>query len=459
MQKLHLTLTKKQKAFAEATADEILFGGAAGGGKSWGQMADALLYALRYPRSRQLLLRRTMPELEKTLLRIADELYPPSLFTYKRGEKTGVFINGSLLDFGYLDAEDDVHRYQGGEWDVIRFDEATHFTAFQYLYLLSRCRGANPYPKSVRCSGNPGGVGHAFFKERFVDPAPAGMVFSADGGTRLYLPAGLDDNRFLTAADPGYRRRLSMLPDRERRMLLDGDWDLSAGARFSRFDTARHVAEPFQLPRAWRRYRAIDYGLDRLSCLFAAVSPDGRVYVYREVSASDLTIGEAAALMRSRTYDEEIYATLAPDDLWSRGQESGKSRALLFADAGVPLTRVSRDRAAGFAAIDAWLAPREDGRPTLTIFSNCEGLLHDLPLLQIDPDKPDDVLTEPHEITHAPDALRCLATWFVVPQKERAPAPGAHWTADMRADFAAADARGRAELLRRWGNETRRNYE
>ena len=452
MRKLHLTLTKKQKAFVEATADEVLFGGAAGGGKSWGQMADALLYALRYPRSRQLVLRRTMPELEKTLLRIAAELYPPELFLYKKNEKTGYFINGSLLDFGYLDAENDVYRYQGGEWDVIRFDEVTHFTAFQYRYLLSRCRGADPYPKSVKCSGNPGGVGHAFFKERFVDPAPPGTVFPAEGGTRLYLPAGLFDNRFLTDLDPGYRQRLLRLPERERRMLLDGDWNVTGGARFSRFDPALHVCEPFELPAGWRRYRAIDYGLDRLACLFAAVSPAGRVYVYREISEPNKTIGEAAALMRSRTFEEKIHATLAPDDLWSRGQESGKSRALLFADAGVLLTRVSRDRAAGFAAIDAWLDPRGNGQPTLTVFANCTELIRCLPLLQVDPDKPDDVLTEPHDITHVPDALRYLATWFVSPDRAALSAPLDTWTADMREDYAAADARSRAELLRRWGH-------
>lgn len=453
MRKLHITLTKKQKAFVDATADEILFGGAAGGGKSYGQMADALLYALRYPRSRQLLLRRTLPELEKTLLRIAGELYPRDLFTYKRGEKTGYFINGSLLDFGYLDAEADVYRYQGGEWDVIRFDEVTHFTAFQYRYLISRCRGANPYPKSIRCSGNPGGVGHAFFKERFVDPEKPGTVFSAESGTRLFLPAGLADNRFLTAADPDYRRRLTLLPERERRALLDGDWNLSGGARFCRFDPARHVCSPFSLPRGWRRYRAIDYGLDRLVCLFAAVSPDGRVYIYREVAESNLTIGEAAALMRAHTYEEDdIHATIAPDDLWSRGQESGKNRALLFADAGVPLTRVHRDRAAGFAAVDEWLAFRPDGVPTLTIFENCQELIRCLPLLQIDPNKPDDVLTEPHDITHAPDALRYLATHFVSPGKTREPEPTVGWTADMKEDFAVADAAGRAEMLRRWGH-------
>ncbi len=451
MQKLRLTLTKKQKAFVDATADEVLFGGAAGGGKSWGQMADALLYALRYPRSRQLILRRTMPELEKTLLRIAEELYPPTLFTYKRGEKTGYFINGSLLDFGYLDAEADVYRYQGGEWDVIRFDEATHFTSFQYLYLLSRCRGADPYPKCVKCSGNPGGVGHAFFKERFVDPAPPGTTFSAQGGTRLYLPAGLFDNRFLTKADPAYGRRLALLPERERRMLLEGDWNVAGGARFSRFDPALHVREPAELPRGWRRYRAIDYGLDRLVCLYAAVSPAGRVFVYREISEKSKTIGEAATLMRERAYGETIYATLAPDDLWSRGQESGKSRALLFADAGVPLTKVSRDRAAGWAAVDDWLAPKEDGKPTLTVFANCTELIRCLPLLQVDPDRPDDVLTEPHDLTHAPDALRYLATWFVSPARAAVSAPLDDWTADMREDYAAADARGRAELLRRWG--------
>ena len=153
---LSLSITKKQHAFITASATEVLFGGAAGGGKSYGQLIDTLLYAFRYPGSRQLLLRRTFPELEKSLIRMSLSLFPRSLYTYNGSTHTGKFPNGSLVDFGYCATENDVFQYQSAEYDVIRFDELTHFTAFQYLYLISRLRGVNGYPKQVKASTNPG---------------------------------------------------------------------------------------------------------------------------------------------------------------------------------------------------------------------------------------------------------------------------------------------------------------
>ena len=156
-------------AFLSADADEVLFGGAAGGGKSYAQLIDAMLYALRYPKSKQLLLRRTLPELEMSLIRTARGLYPAEIFSYQSSLHCGRFENGSVIDFGYCASEGDVYRYQSAEYDVIRFDELTHFTEAQYLYMLSRLRGANGYPKRVKSTGNPGGVGHEFVKRRFID--------------------------------------------------------------------------------------------------------------------------------------------------------------------------------------------------------------------------------------------------------------------------------------------------
>ena len=144
---MRIEITKKQQAFIEAKESEVLFGGAAGGGKSYGQLVDAFLFALRYPGSRQLLLRRTFPEIERSLVRTARSIFPAEVFTYRATDHTGVFPNGSLLDFGHLATESDVYQYQSMEYDVVRFDELTHFTEFQYLYLLSRVRGVNGYPK------------------------------------------------------------------------------------------------------------------------------------------------------------------------------------------------------------------------------------------------------------------------------------------------------------------------
>lgn len=163
---ISLSVTKKQKDFIDAEESEVLFGGAAGGGKSYGQTVDALLFALKYPGSKQLILRRTFAELEKSLIRLALSLYPRAIYSFNASNHTGKFKNGSIIDFGYCLGEGDVFQYQSAEYDVIRFDELTHFTESQYVYLISRVRGANNFPKQVKSSTNPGGIGHGWVKAR-----------------------------------------------------------------------------------------------------------------------------------------------------------------------------------------------------------------------------------------------------------------------------------------------------
>ena len=144
---LDIEITGKQMQFIRAEADEVLFGGAAGGGKSYGQLIDAFLYAMKYPGSKQIIFRRTFPELDKSIIRTALEVFPQDVFRYNASSHTGRFSNGSILDFGYCDNERDVYRYQSAEFDVIRFDELTHFTEEMYIYMMSRLRGANEFPK------------------------------------------------------------------------------------------------------------------------------------------------------------------------------------------------------------------------------------------------------------------------------------------------------------------------
>ena len=330
--KFNLSLTKKQKAFMDAKESEVLFGGAAGGGKSYGQVVDALVFALKYPKSKQLILRRTFAELDQSLIRLALSMYPREIYSFNSSSHTGRFKNGSIIDFGYCAAEADVYQYQSAEYDVIRFDELTHFTENQYVYLLSRVRGANDYPKQVKSSTNPGGIGHGWVKARFVDPSPSGVGFVGDDGLkRIFIPSLLSDNKYLSEGDPGYKERLLALPEREKKALLYGDWNIFEGQYFTEFNPRRHICPPFEIPKSYRKYRTIDYGLDRLACLWIAVSPEGRPYVYREYCESNLTISSAANEIIKRTpKSEEIYATLAPPDLWSRSQESGRSKATIF---------------------------------------------------------------------------------------------------------------------------------
>ncbi len=449
--KLALSVTRKQKSFIDAKESEVLFGGAAGGGKSYGQMVDALLFALRYAGSKQLILRRTFAELEKSLIRTSLSLFPRELYSFNASTHSGRFKNGSCIDFGYCAGENDVYQYQSAEYDVIRFDELTHFTEGQYVYLISRVRGANSFPKQIKSSTNPGGVGHGWVKRRFIDPAPRGEPFVGDDGMRrIFIPSMLDDNGFLCSADPAYRERLLALPERERRALLQGDWDIFEGQYFTEFSHARHVTEPFEIPVSWRKYRTIDYGLDRLACLWIAVSPEGGYYVYREYCESSLTISASAAAILERTpKGEDIYATLAPPDLWSRSQESGRSKAELFSEYGLSFTKTSNDRESGWLAVKELLIGR-GGKPGIRFFSTCREIIACLPALTVDRARPTDCADQPHEITHAPDALRGFAVFRTRPNEERTPRR-CIWSADMWEDYLSADDVGKKYLIKKYG--------
>lgn len=412
--KKEIGITEKQLLFIEAQQSEVLFGGAAGGGKSVAQVLDCAAFAMRYPGSRQLLLRRTLPELEMTLVRLARTMLPAEIYTYASSRHEGTFANGSVADFGYCDSERDVTRYQSAEYDAIRFDELTHFTEYMYLYLMSRLRGANGFPKQLKSTSNPGGVGHVWVKKRFVDAGTAGETFSAEnGGSRIFIPSLVDDNLFLMRADPQYKQRLANLPARERKALLHGVWDIADGQFFSEWNPELHVARGFAIPLEWDRYFVMDYGLDMLAGYFVAVDSFSRAYVYRELYQSGLIISRAAQLIAAQ--GERVLANIAPPDMWNARQDAGKSAADIFAACGVPLVRAGNDRAAGWYSLKELLNPKKlaDGTPysELTVFDCCKNLIRTLPLLQTSRTDPADCERQPHELTHAADALRYFAAF------------------------------------------------
>lgn len=450
--KINLQVTRKQKQFIDARENEVLFGGAAGGGKSYGQIVDALLFALKYPGSKQLVLRRTFAELDKSLIRTALSLYPRELFSFNSSSHTGRFKNGSCIDFGYCATENDVYQYQSAEYDCIRFDELTHFTEMQYVYLISRVRGANGFPKQIKSSTNPGGVGHSWVKARFVDKAPPNTSFGGEGDmTRVFIPSLLGDNSFLNSKDKGYRTRLEALPERERKALLYGDWNIFEGQYFTEFSERVHVIEPFEIPSGWRRYRTVDYGLDRLAVLWIAIAPDGCAYVYREYCESNLPISAAARAINARTLPgEDIYATLAPPDLFSRTQESGKTKASLFAEFGISFTKTSNDRECGWLAIKELLCDTGNG-VRLKIFRTCAEIIRCLPALTVDRVRPTDCANEPHDITHAPDALRGFAIFHTRPNGTVKQTKRTLWTRDMWEDYLGADDEGKSYLKQKYG--------
>lgn len=362
------------------------------------------MLALYYPNLRLLLLRRTLPELkENHLLPLQQELH--GIATYRDSDKSFTFPNGSRLKLGYCDSESDIFQYQGQEYDVIAMEEATHFTEAQQQFLTTCNRSTRKdFTPRMYYTCNPGNVGHAWVKRLFIDRDYREGEHPED---YVFIPAKVWDNTVLLEANPEYVRTLEALPPELRRAHLDGDWNVFAGQFFTSWDERKHVIDPFPIPDHWLRFRAIDYGLDRLACLWGASDEEGNIYIYNEWCISDAIISDAVKGILERSTGREL-CTYGPKDLTARSRETGVPRTETFALCGLPLTVVSNTRIAGWNNMAEWLKIRENGEPRLRIFRTCRELIHCLPLLQHDEKKPDDVATEPHNITHAPDALRYM---------------------------------------------------
>ncbi|MBS7262356.1 MAG: phage terminase large subunit [Eubacteriales bacterium] len=397
----------RQKEFFLARSRFVAYGGARGGGKSWAVRRKAALSALYYPGIRILVMRRSYPQLrENHILPMMKEL--AGIAEYRESDKSFSFPNGSRIRFGYCDADTDTMQYQGQEYDLIFIDEATQ-VPFEHFVRLKAClRGANDFPKRIYLTCNPGGIGHAWVKRLFIDRIYAEGENPED---YTFIRAGVKDNAALLKRDRGYVEMLQSLPPELRRAWLDGEWDVLAGRYFTEFSTAAHVIEPFVIPEGWRWYGCLDYGLDMLAAYLIAVDFQGKAYVTREVYRSGLIVSEAAAAVRAAFSGVKITAMAAPPDLWSRRQDTGKSAAQIFAENGVTLTRASADRVAGWYNLKEWLHADEEGRPRLRIFRNCVNLIRTLPQLTFSETDPNDCAVQPHEITHAPDALRYFCSY------------------------------------------------
>ena len=420
LSKIIETPNEKQKLFFTAKTRFIAYGGARGGGKSWAVRKKAMLLALGYPGIRILIMRRTFPELrENHILPLMNDLI--GIARYKETEKAFLFPNGSRLRFGYCENENDVGQYQGQEFDVIFIDEATHFSEIQFKTLTACLRGANRFPKRMYLTCNPGGVGHQWVKRLFIDKE---YRKGENPQEYTFISAKVYDNKALIETDTGYVSMLESLPEDLRRAWLEGNWNVFAGQYFTEFKEELHVIEPCPIPEYWRRYFTMDYGLDMLAGYWIAVDEGGRAYVYREVFESGLLMSQAAQKIKELT-NEKIYAHIAPPDMWNRRQDTGKSVADNFAELGIPLVKAKNDRVQGWYNLKEWLKPVQDEMgqtiPNLRIFRSCRNLIKSLPVLQFDRLNPNDCAKEPHEYTHAPDAIR----YFVAgrPLPAQAPVP------------------------------------
>ena len=400
-----------QTDFLAAPERDVLYGGAAGGGKSYAMLIDPLRFAHREAH-RALILRRSMPELRE-LIDKSRELYPKAFpgGKYKEVEKLWNFPSGAKVEFGFLERDADVYRYQGQAYSWIGFDEITHLpTEFGWNYLASRLRTTDseitPY---MRCTANPGGVGATWVKKRYVDPYPPNESFTGkDNLTRKFIPARLEDNPYL-AEDGRYEEMLQALPPTQRKQLLEGNWDVNEGAAFTEFDLDTHVITPFEIPLSWERVKGIDYGYaSESACIWGTVDPsDGTLIIYRELYRKGLTGEDLGKLITEMELDDPYSVQGVLDTAaWARTGTTGPTVGESLIRAGHKLRRADKNRVQGKIQIHEYLRVQQSGRPRLQIFNTCPNLIRELQSIPLYKNNSEDVDT--HAPDHAYDALRYL---------------------------------------------------
>ena len=400
-----------QTDFLAAGEKDVLYGGAAGGGKSFAMIVDPLRYCHKKAH-RALILRRSMPELREMIDK-SRELYPQAFpgAKFREVEKLWNFPSGAKIEFGFLERDADVYRYQGQAYSWIGFDEITHLpTEFSWNYLASRLRTTDPSITTyLRCTANPGGVGSHWVKKRYIEPAEHNTSFQgADGLTRKFIPAKLADNPYL-AEDGVYEQMLKSLPPIQRRQLLEGNWDVAEGAAFVEFNPSVHVVTPFQLPLPWERVKGIDYGYASESCCLWGIIDinDGTLIIYRELYKKGLTGEELGGIITDMELEDPFSVSGVLDTAaWARTGTTGPTVGEALIKAGHKLRRADKNRIQGKIQIHEFLKVRENGRPKLQIFNTCPNLIRELQSIPLSKTNPEDVDTNASD--HAYDALRYM---------------------------------------------------
>lgn len=469
---IDLALHEKQTIAFESSATEILYGGAAGGGKSHLMRAAAVTWCAAIPGLQVYLFRRIRDDLVK------NHMEGPKGFRallagwvmcgfVKIVDDEIRFWNGSRIYLCHCKDEKDIYKYQGAEIHVLLVDELTHFTESMYRFLRNRVRMvgltvpqgyAGRFPR-ILAGANPGNVGHLWVKATFVDPGSYEIYRASptEGGMmRQFIPALLEDNPSMTEDDPGYETRLQGLGSATLvQAMRYGNWDVIEGAFFDCWEPQRHIIRPFDVPKAWTRFRSMDWGsASPFSVGWWAVVgdqmtveardggktvtlPRGCLVRYREwYGASKPNVGlkmrneDIGAGIKTREAGDGViaYGVLDPACFSENGgpaiaEQIRRGGAVSFRPADNTRT-AQRGAAGGWAEMRNRLIGDGDGNPMIVCFSTCHDSIRTIPALQHDDVKPEDVNTDMED--HAADEWRYAANsrpWVkkanVVPMKPK----------------------------------------
>ncbi len=395
----------------------IGYGGARGGGKSHWLLAQmGADDCQRVPGLKCLLLRKVgkanMENFEDLRRRLFHKLEHE--FTAYRGVLT--FANGSRIIAGHFQNEKDIDAYLGLEYDVIGIEEATTLSSRKHQDISTCCRTSKPnWRPRIYSTTNPGGVGHAWYRQKFIVPYQRG----AETETR-FIPARVTDNHFTNAE---YVKVLQNLTGWQKRAWFEGDWDIAAGQFFTTFRRDVHVIDDFDDTRAREWFCAFDYGFTHYTVvLLGCTDGDGNVFIVdehaqrlwlperhakaieamlarHEVSMAWVTRGQPRLSWRTPPDTSkrplqlsDLERIVAGMDVFSR-QSDGTTVAEQYRRVGIRLSPANTDRINGWAEILSRFGDIDAGlRPRLFIHKRCARLLDCIPAMQHDPNRPEDVL-------------------------------------------------------------------
>lgn len=426
-----------QHLFIQCPVFEVCYGGARGGGKTDAALGEFAIHAKRYgDKAAGLFVRRTRVALEPTIER-AKQIFIPLGAVWHEQKSRFQWPNGAILYFRYLDRDSDADAYQGHAYTRVYIEELTQFVSPKPIdKLKATLRSADGVPCGFRATCNPGGPGHTWVKARYIDPGPWKIIretFTSpfDGSEivlgRVFIPAKLSDNPQLLANDPLYVARLQTSGSAELvRAWLEGDWNVIEGAFFDTW-SARNVVRPFELPKLWTRFRSFDWGSARpFSVGWWAVCTDayktesitiprGALVRYREWYGSTgkpneglkLTAEQVASGILEREKGEAIAYGTADPSIFK--QDGGPSIGERMARGGLRWRPADNSRVSGHGALGGWDQMRSrirgnDVGPMLVVFETCRDFIRTVPVLQHDPDRPEDLDTDGED--HVADEAR-----------------------------------------------------
>lgn len=415
MSVIRIALTDKQSSFdlAVSKTENVLYGGAKGGGKSHGLREIMLKRRIENPNSFGAIFRKTYPELYGNHIAPLLKKFPQLRSRYNNTNKEIHFENGSVLMFRHCQYERDLSLHQGQEYHDLAIEEVGEWPEDWFWTLKGSNRSSIDGIKP-RCllTGNPGGVGHKWLKRLFIDKRYRDIE---NPKHYSFVPATVWDNPALMENDPGYIDRLRANKSPELvKAYLEGSWDIQAGQFFDMVSRETHLVEPFEIPDYWERMACFDTGFNHPAAfIWIATDTDGNAYVYREMVVSGKRTEEICRSIMEHDDFQKLGPIPAGWDCWAKhgGGPSVDEKFIEISGGKLTLTKAAIDRVPGAQQVRDYLALNQ-GKPRLRFFKTCPISFETIVRMTHDTKNPEDALKQdadagdPNTGDDAYDAIR-----------------------------------------------------